>query len=77
MARMVTPGEQALSVSPVQQRLRTAAERVDQLETQLTAERQLRDRAIVELYEAHEKVDVIARDAQLSRARVLAIVGAT
>jgi hypothetical protein len=74
---MVTGAHQELSTSPVQQRLRIAAENVSRLETELKAERQLRDRAIVEAYEAHERLDTICRDAQLSRARILAIVGAT
>jgi hypothetical protein len=74
---MVTRAEQALSVSPVQQRVRAARDRIDTLTAELSAERQLRDRGIVEMYEAHEKVDTIATDAGVSRARVLAIVGQT
>lgn len=74
---MGTGADQPLSLSPVQQRLRAAGENIERLTAELAAERQLRDRAIVEAYEAREKVDTIARDAKVSRARVLAIVGNT
>lgn len=74
---MDTQAEQPVLTSPVQQRVRAAADNIERLRTELTAECQLRDRGIVEMYEAHERVDTIARDARLSRARILAIVGAT
>jgi len=64
-------------MSPTRQRLRTAADNVQRLEQELKAERALRDRSLVELYEAHERVDTIADDARVSRARVLKIVGVT
>jgi hypothetical protein len=74
---MNTGADQADLVSPVRQRLRAAGERIEQLTRELTAERHLRDTAIVEAYEAHVRVDTIAGDAGVSRARVLAIVATT
>ena len=74
---MVTGIDQVEPTSSVRQRLRTAADKVTRLQAELAAERQLRDAAIVEAYEAHVRVDTIATDAHVSRARVIAIVGTT
>lgn len=74
---MGTAPEQAEPVSTVRQRVRAAGERIEVLQRELDAERQLRDSAIVEAYEAQVRVDTIAGDARVSRARVIAIVAAT
>lgn len=62
-------------VSGSRLRLRTCAQRLERHRADASAEVEIRDQVIVELYEAHVRVDQIALDAGLSRARILAIVG--
>lgn len=64
-------------VAGSRQRLRTAAENVERLTRELSAERQLRNAAIVELYEGGVRVDTIAADARINRSSTLEIVGKT
>lgn len=74
---MDTHTDQDQQKSAMRQRLSKSGARVKELVRELKAERELRDAAIVECYEAQVPVATIVTDAHVERSTVLGIVAGT